>query len=105
MPVNVIMSPEFLEVFRPYFVLFRQDRPRMMIVSNHGRSESPIAEVAIIINRYIHHNKLISKDGCRQIINPNAQLQRLFGLKKEDILTPFNIHKYWKCHIIKTTLN
>ena len=53
------------------------------------------------INAYIRTNNLQDKENGRQI-NPDAKLAALLKLKKEDVLTYFNLQKFMSPHFAKS---
>jgi chromatin remodeling complex protein RSC6 len=58
-------------------------------------------DVSRKINSYIKENGLREQENIRNKINPDEKLRNLLGLKEEDELTYFNLHKYMKHHFIK----
>lgn len=54
------------------------------------------------INAYIRTNNLQDKENGRQI-NPDAKLSSLLKLKKDDVLTYFNLQKFMSPHFAKST--
>jgi upstream activation factor subunit UAF30 len=53
------------------------------------------------INAYIRTNNLQDKENGRQI-NPDAKLASLLKLKKDDVLTYFNLQKFMSPHFAKS---
>jgi chromatin remodeling complex protein RSC6 len=66
-------------------------------------TEMARTEVSREINAYINSNGLQDKDNGRKI-NPDAKLNKLLKLNKEDELTYFNLQRYMKHHFVKAEL-
>jgi chromatin remodeling complex protein RSC6 len=54
------------------------------------------------INKYIKKHSLQDKANGR-MINPDAPLSKLLGVKKDEELTYFNLQKFLKYHFVKAT--
>ena len=64
-------------------------------------TEMARTDVTREINKYIRSHNLQDKDNGRKI-NPDAKLQSLLKLKKDDELTYFNLQTYMAPHFAKT---
>lgn len=67
-------------------------------------TEMARTEVTREINKYIRSHDLQDKDNGRQI-NADAKLSKLLKLKKDEVLTYFNLQRYMTPHFAKAGAN